>query len=87
MVPTSSTLATILTPVLRASFSVIGSRIVLNLRDVHTGAAASARTPGLPVMHADRAARTAVNIKLADLDFDLGGSPSQAETSSGSTWS
>lgn len=86
MVPTSSTLATILTPVLRASFSVIGSRIVLNLRDVHTGAAASARTPGLPVMHADRA-RTGVNIKLADLDFDLGGSSSQAETSSGSTWS
>lgn len=86
MVPTSSTLATILTPVLRASFSVIGSRIVLNLRDVHTGAAASARTLGLPVMHADRA-RTAVNIKLADLDLDLGGSSSQAETSSGSTWS
>ena len=46
-VPTSSTLATILTPVLRASFSILGSRIILNLKE--TQAAEAALNRGLDI--------------------------------------
>lgn len=66
-VPMSSTIASILTPVLRASFSVIGSRIVLNLRSV---AAPELANSALALDDAGRAPPKSNAIKFAVLTLN-----------------